>query len=66
MRSLYAVGILVLSALALAFAAGIIVSEATNRWLFGGAFVGGLLLAYSFVVLLLRKMGMIGPRKTER
>ena len=66
MRSLYAVGILVLSALALAFAVGIIVGEATNRWLFGGAFVGGLLLAYSFVVLLLRKMGMIGPRKAER
>ncbi|HEY3248057.1 MAG TPA: hypothetical protein VGK88_07195 [bacterium] len=66
MRTIYAVGILLLCAISLVFALGIIFGEATNHWLVGGAFVGGLLIAYSFVVLLLRKMGMIGPRKAER
>ena len=28
--------------------------------------VGALLIAYSFIVLLLRKMGLIGPRRAER
>ena len=59
-------GILFLCAVALVFALGIVVGEATDRWLFGGALIGGLMIAYSFVLLLLRKMGLIGPRKTER
>ncbi len=66
MRALYGVAIVLLSGLALLFAAGIIIGEATDRWFFGGALVGALLIAYSFIVLLLRKMGMIGPRKAER
>lgn len=66
MRSLYGVGIIALSGLALLFAAGIVVGEATDRWLFGGALIGALLIAYSFIVLLMRKLGMTGPRKTER
>lgn len=66
MQALYGVGIVLLSGLALVFAAGIIIGEATDRWFFGGALVGALLITYSFIVLLLRKMGMIGPRKAER
>lgn len=66
MHTAYALGILVLCAIALVFALGIIIGEATDRWLLGGALVGGLLIAYSFILLLLRKMGLIGPRKAER
>ena len=66
MRALYGVGVVLLSGLALLFAAGIIFGEATDHWYFGGALIGALLIAYSFIVLLLRKMGMTGPRKAER
>jgi hypothetical protein len=65
-RTAYRWGILFLCAVALVFALGIVVGEATDRWLFGGALIGGLLIAYSFVLLLLRKMGLVGPRKAER
>lgn len=66
MRPLYAAGIVVLSALSLVFAAGILYGEAVDHWFLGGGLVGALLIAYSFIVLLLRKMGIIGPRKAER
>ena len=55
-----------LSALSLAFAASILYGEGTDQWYLGGAAVGALLLAYSFIVLVLRKMGLVGPRKAER
>ncbi len=66
MRNLYLTGILLLSALAALAALGIVYGEAVDRWSVGGALVGVLLLAYSLIVLLLRKMGIIGPRKAER
>jgi uncharacterized membrane protein YvlD (DUF360 family) len=66
MRRLYGLGVLMMTALSLLFAAGIVAGEATDRWFFGGALVGALLLAYSVIVLLLRKMGVMGPRKAER
>lgn len=66
MRNGYLAGAVLLSGLALVFALGILYGEWTDRWFFGGAMVGALLLAYSFVMLLLRKMGIIGPRKAER
>jgi hypothetical protein len=65
-RTVYVMGIVLLSALSLLFAVGIIYGEATDRWFLGGGAVGALLIAYSFIVLLLRKMGMVGPRKAER
>jgi len=65
-HALYGVGIVVLSGLGLLFAAGIIIGEATDQWFLGGALIGALLITYSFIILLLRKMGMIGPRKAER
>lgn len=66
MRPLYTAAILALSGLSLLFALGIVVGEATDRWFFGGALVGALLLAYAVIVGLLRKMGIIGPRRAER
>ena len=66
MRNLYGLGVLLMSALSILFAIGIVAGEATDRWFFGGALVGALLIAYSIIVLLLRKMGMVGPRKAER
>lgn len=66
MRSSHVGGILLLSGIAFLSALGIVAGEVTDRWFFGGAMIGVLLLAYSFIVLLLRKMGIIGPRKAER
>ena len=65
-RSLYTAGVVLLSGLSLLFAAGILYGEATDQWFLGGGMVGALLIAYSFIVLLLRKMGLIGPRRAER
>lgn len=66
MRTVYAAGIVLLVGVSLLFALGIIYGEATDRWDLGGALIGALLLAYSVIVLLLRKLGFIGPRKAER
>lgn len=66
MKFAYVASIGMLSAIAILSAAGILYGEATDQWYLGGASVGVLLLAYSFVVLVLRKMGLIGPRKAER
>ncbi len=66
MRNVYLAGVLLLSGLGLLFALGILYGEVTDRWFFGGGMIGALLLAYSIIVLLLRKMGIIGPRKAER
>ncbi len=66
MRNLYVVGVVALAALSMAFAGGIIYGEVSDRWDLGGALIGALLLSYSFIVLLLRKLGLIGPRKAER
>ena len=55
-----------MAALSVLFAFGIVAGEATDRWFFGGALVGALLIAYSVIILLLRKMGVVGPRKSER
>ncbi len=49
-----------------AFAVGILYGEGTDHWYLVGTMVGALLLAYSVIVLLLRKMGLVGPRKAER
>ncbi|HXF81226.1 MAG TPA: hypothetical protein VNN19_00525 [bacterium] len=66
MRNAYVTGILLLAALALLCAAGIVYAEVTDRWFLGGGMIGVLLLAYSFIVLFLRKLGIIGPRRAER
>ncbi len=35
-------------------------------WSIGGAALGAIFVIYGLVLLLLRKMGMIGPRRAER
>ena len=47
---------------ALAAAAGIVYGGLPDRGQFGGTALGILLLAYSFVILFLRKGGFIGGR----
>ena len=66
MRNLYVGGIVLLSGVALLGALGILYGEITDRWFFGGGMIGVVLLAYAAVMVLLRKMGLIGPRKAER
>lgn len=66
MKPIYAVAIILLSGLSLLFALGIVLGEALDRWFFGGALVGALLLTYAVIVGLLRKAGVIGPRRAER
>ncbi len=67
MRFGYIAAVVFLSAISVVFAAGILYGEATDQWyLGGGTMVGALLLAYSVIVLVLRKMGLVGPRKAER
>ncbi|HEX9532857.1 MAG TPA: hypothetical protein VGA58_08805 [bacterium] len=66
MRFAYIAAVGFLSALSLAFAVGILYGEGTDHWYLVGTMVGALLLAYSVIVLLLRKMGLVGPRKAER
>lgn len=67
MRAVYA-----LSAAGLACAAIIVIGEALGsperRWLWsmGGAALGTILVAYGLILLLLRKMGVLGPRRAER
>jgi hypothetical protein len=65
-RRVYLTGIALCSAVAVAAAAGIVYGEATDRWYLGGTLVGVLLVAYAVIVILLRKMGLIGPRRAER
>jgi hypothetical protein len=65
-RRVYLTGIALCSTVAVAAAAGIVYGEATDRWYLGGTLVGVLLVAYAVIVVLLRKLGLIGPRKAER
>jgi hypothetical protein len=65
-RNFYVVAIVALAALSVACAGGIIYGDASGQWYFGGALIGVLLLCYSFIILFLRKLGLIGPRKAER
>lgn len=70
-RRRYASGILGLAAVGLVCAALIVLGEALGSaerrgfWQLGGAALGVLFIVYGLVLLLLRKMGMIGPRQAE-
>ncbi|MDQ7858413.1 MAG: hypothetical protein QN174_09715 [Armatimonadota bacterium] len=71
-RSRYAPGVVVLSAVGLACALVIVISEILGSperrvyWQIGGAALGTIFIVYGLLLLLLRKMGMIGPRRAER
>lgn len=71
-RGRYALGIFLLAALAGVCVVLIVIGEALGGqdrrvyWSLGGAGLGGLFVVYGLVLVLLRKMGLIGPRRAER
>jgi len=58
--STYATWIAILSLVSLVCVVGIVWGELTNHHLLGGSLVGVILLAYSFILLFLRKGGFTG------
>ncbi len=71
-RGRYAWGVWVLSILGLGCAVLIIMGEAFGGpdrpwyWSLGGAALGAIFVIYGLILLLLRKLGIIGPRRAER
>ncbi|MGH2372475.1 MAG: hypothetical protein ACRDIC_03230 [bacterium] len=68
----YALGVYALGAFGVACAVLIVLGEARGGpgegrwyWLLGGAALGMIFIVYGFILLLLRKMEMIGPRRAE-
>lgn len=70
----YAAGVFVLALVGLGLAVLIVIGEVYGGptpqgrlfWQVGGAALGGILIVYGLVMLLLRKMGLLGPRRAER
>jgi len=60
-----------LSAVGVVCAFGIFIAEAVGSperlvyWSLGGAALGAIFVVYAVILLLLRKMGTIGPRRAE-
>lgn len=71
-RSRYAAGVYLLSAIGLGCAVLIVAGELLGGpdrrifWSIGGAALGAIFIVYGLILLLLRKMGMIGPRRADR
>lgn len=71
-RNRYAWGVFLLSVLGVFFAMVIVVGEAFGSperrqfWTLGGAALGLIFVIYGLILLLLRKLGTIGPRRAER
>jgi hypothetical protein len=71
-RGRYATGVLVLSVLGMGCAVLIVVGEVFGGpdrrlfWNLGGAALGGIFVIYGLILLLLRKLGLVGPRRAER
>jgi hypothetical protein len=69
--SRYGTGIMVLAAIGVLSALIIFVAEALGApgraiyWSLGGAALGLIFVVYGLILLLLRKMGTIGPRRAE-
>ena len=67
----YGTGIMVLAAVGLFCALVIFIAEALGApgravfWSLGGAALGVIFVVYGLILLLLRKMGTIGPRRAE-
>ena len=68
----YALGVIALGVIGVLCAVLIVFGEARGGpgqaqwyWLLGGAALGAIFLVYGLILLLLRKMGMIGPRRAE-
>ena len=65
-------GVMALSVVGLGCAVLIVAGELFGSperrvfWQLGGAALGGIFVIYGLILLLLRKMGMVGPRRAER
>jgi hypothetical protein len=70
-RGRYTAGVYILSATGLACAALIVAGELLGSpdrrilWNIGGAALGTILVVYGLILLLLRKLGLVGPRRAE-
>jgi hypothetical protein len=64
--------VLALAAVGVACAVLIVAGEVMGSpqrpifWSLGGAALGVVLIVYGLILLLLRKMGLLGPRRAER
>jgi hypothetical protein len=71
-RRAYASGIVLLSIVGVGCALVIVIGEILGSperrvfWQLGGAALGGILIVYGLILVLLRKIGMVGPRRAER
>ncbi len=57
--------VLVLAAGSLLLAVLIVIAELRDDYALGGAALGAILVAYGLIVLFLRRLGVIGPRRAE-
>jgi hypothetical protein len=71
-QSRYTPGVILLSILGVGCALLVVIGEILGSpaqrvfWQLGGAALGGIFIIYGLILLLLRKMGMVGPRRAER
>ena len=56
----YGIWIAILALASLLFVVGMVWGELTNHRLWTGGFIGAVLIAYSFILLLMRKGGFTG------
>lgn len=64
-QRLYLLAVVALAGGSLLLAALIILGELRDDYALGGGALGAILVAYGLIVLCLRKMGLIGPRRAE-
>lgn len=57
--------VLVLAAGSLLLAVLIVIAELRDDYALGGAALGAILAAYGLIVLFMRRLGLIGPRRAE-
>ncbi|MDR7418717.1 MAG: hypothetical protein QN178_07375 [Armatimonadota bacterium] len=71
-RRRYVTGVYLLSLLGMGCAVLVVVGEVFGGperrifWNLGGAALGGIFIIYGVILLLLRKLGLVGPRRAER
>lgn len=64
-QRLYLLAVVALAGGSLLLAALIILGELRDDSALGGGALGAILVAYALIVLFLRKLGLIGPRRAE-
>ncbi len=64
-QRLYLLAVMALAGGSLLLAVLIILGELRDNSALGGGALGAILVAYGLIVLFLRKMGLIGPRRAE-